>query len=83
MSEPEPDSKPDADDESEPVQEPAPDPEPESNPALPPPPPRRGRGSGIDSWQAWANIAKVPYDPDDGRNDIIDACIRAGVLDAE
>lgn len=58
------------------VTEPAPD----DRPSLPPPPPRRGKGSGIDAWQAFANLAKVKYGPDASRDDIADACERAGVI---
>ena len=75
------DDKPPADDDDEPVEvtEPAPDDRPLS---LPPPPPRHGKGSGLDAWQAFANVAKVPYPAGAGRNDIIDACVAANVIPA-
>lgn len=69
VSEPAPDES--ADDES--VTEPAPD--------LPEPPPRAGRGSSQQAWQAWAERAGVTFDGDMTRDQIIDACVTAGVLD--
>lgn len=68
-------------DENEPAE--VAEPAPASKPPLPPPPPRAGRGSGLDAWQAFANVAEVVYAPDAGRNDIIAACERAGVIDTE
>ncbi|MCG5464221.1 hypothetical protein MED01_002386 [Micromonospora sp. MED01] len=79
VSEPAADEPPtEDDDESVEVTEPAPD----DRPSLPPPPPRRGKGSGLDAWQAFANVAKVKYPADASRNDIADACERAGVIPA-
>ncbi|MFF0822400.1 hypothetical protein ACFYUR_18720 [Micromonospora haikouensis] len=80
VSEPAPDVPPDSDDD-EPVK--AAEPEPAEKPSLPPPPPHRGRGSGLDAWQAYANLAGVTYPDDAGRDDIIAACQRAGVIDTE
>ncbi len=77
VAEPDPDEPP-ADDEPVEVTEPASD----DRPSLPPPPPRHGKGSGLDAWQAFASVAKVPYAPDAGRNDIIAACVDAGVIPA-
>jgi hypothetical protein len=70
ISEPAPDGPSDEDDEA--VEEPAPD--------LPEPPPRAGRGSSLPAWQAWAEQADVDIDSDMTRDQIIDACTRAGVL---
>ncbi|MEV1315363.1 hypothetical protein AB0J14_04680 [Micromonospora arborensis] len=82
VSEPDPDEQPtsedDTDDEPVEVTEPAPD----ARPSLPPPPPRHGKGSGLDAWQAFANVAGVTYPADAGRNDIIQACVDAKVIDA-
>lgn len=49
----------------------------------PSPPPRSGRGSGLPFWQEFADDAEVPYSPEAGRDDIIAACIRAGVIEAK
>lgn len=70
VSEPAPDGPPDEDDEA--VTEPAPD--------LPDPPPRAGRGSSQAAWQLWAGLAKVTVTDGATRDDIIDACVAAGVL---
>jgi hypothetical protein len=77
VTEPDPEQPPgtaDDDDVAEPVKvaEPA--------PQLPPPPPRSGRGSGIDAWQVWAKVAKVRHPGDASRADIIAACVKAGVI---
>lgn len=76
---------PEEDDDDEDQVEPAKvaEPAPASKPSLPPPPPRAGRGSGLDAWQAFANLAEVTYTADAGRNDIIAACEAAGVIDSE
>lgn len=58
------------------------EPDPAAEKVLPPPPPRAGRGSGLDPWRAFADDVKVPYSPNDGRDDIIAACVRAGVIEA-
>lgn len=79
VSEPAPATPPSTDeDDDEPVEvtEPA-------RPSLPPPPPRSGRGSGLDAWQAYADIAEVPYAPDGRRDDIIAACVAAGLIAEE
>lgn len=77
---------------SEPVSEPAPDgppaeqePDDEPEPAedLPEPPPRAGRGSGLEAWQAWAQLAGVDVPEGASRADIIAACEDARVLPAE
>ncbi|GGM27099.1 hypothetical protein GCM10011608_09860 [Micromonospora sonchi] len=77
VSEPDPDKPDDEDDDGEPVKvtEPA--------PSLPPSPPRSGKGSGLDAWQAYANVAGVSYPADASRADIIAACVDAGVIDRE
>lgn len=74
-----------------PVQEPAPDAPPtrpdeldeDDGPELLAAPPRAGRGSGLEAWQAWADSAGVDYPDDASRADIIAACEDAGVLPAE
>lgn len=70
VSEPAPDGPPEDDD--DPVAEPAPD--------LPEPPPRAGRGSSLAAWQTWAWQAGVTVADDMTRDQIIDACVTAGVL---
>lgn len=62
-----------------PLVEPEPEPAPEPR-VVPDPPPRAGRGSSLTAWQTWANRAGVPYGPDDKRDDIIAAAVRAKVL---
>ncbi len=69
VAEPAPDNPPEDD---EPVAEPAPD--------LPEPPPRAGRGSSLTAWQTWAHEAGVTVADDMTRDQIIDACVTAGVL---
>lgn len=44
-------------------------------------PPRSGKGSGLDAWQAYASGYGVDVAPDADRGDIIAACQRAGLLD--
>lgn len=74
VSEPAPEGAPSVPDgEPEKVSEPGPD--------LPEPPPRAGRGSGLDAWQTFAGLNKVGYAEDASRNDIIAACVAAGVID--
>lgn len=70
VSEPAPDGPPEEDDEQ--VTEPSPD--------LPEPPPRAGRGSSLAAWTTWAGRAHVTVTDGMSRDDIIDACITAGVL---
>lgn len=70
VSEPAPDGP--TGDDDKPVAEPAPD--------LPEPPPRAGRGSSLAAWQAWASAVGVGVDDDMTRDQIIDACVTAGVL---
>jgi hypothetical protein len=68
------------------VNEPAPKRAPQredGNASLPSPPPRRGKGSGSDAWEAFANVAQVKYPQGAGRDDIIAACVRAGVIEPE
>lgn len=67
VTEPEPDEPPD--DDPVPVTEPAPD-----------PPPRAGRGASADAWRAFAGSLAVTIPDNAGRDDIIAACERAGVL---
>lgn len=82
VSEPAVDEPPTDDDEDvKPVK--VSEPDPDVRPALPPPPPRRGKGSGIDVWQAFANLAKVTYPTDAGRDDIIAACVKGRIISAE
>lgn len=59
---------------------PVPDVDDADQPELPEPPPRSGRGSGETAWRAWAAQAGVDVSDADGRDEIIDACERAGVL---
>ncbi|MFG1659074.1 hypothetical protein ACGFIY_21330 [Micromonospora chersina] len=69
-----------------PVSEPAPRRAPrrgDDHASLPPPPPRAGKGSGKEAWSSFANIAKVPVPDRASRDDIIAACVRAGVIDPE
>ncbi|WP_203822645.1 hypothetical protein [Paractinoplanes ferrugineus] len=69
---------------AEPVAEPAPDEPDEDVPAdLPEPPPRAGKGSGLNAWRAFADATGVGYEPDADRGDIIAACVDAGVIPAE
>lgn len=67
-----------------PVSEPAPDdpPEDDDEPAsdLPEPPPRVGRGSSQPAWLKWAELAGVTVAGDMTRDQIISACVSAGVL---
>jgi hypothetical protein len=78
VSEPAPDVSPEK---AKPVEDPDPDDEPEPEPAdLPEPPPRAGRGSSLTAWQAWADLAQVVYADGASRDDIIAACVAAGVL---
>lgn len=64
------------------------EPAPETEPAQPattpapalPVPPRSGPGSGINAWRAYANACKVAYPADAGREQIIEACEKAGVV---
>lgn len=79
VSEPAPEQAPDDEEQTEPAQEPAL----AGEQSLPPPPPRRGRGSGLDAWQTFARAAGVPVADDVSRDEIIAACVDAGVIPAE
>ncbi|MFJ9979696.1 hypothetical protein [Streptomyces cyaneofuscatus] len=46
-------------------------------------PPRSGKGSGIDAWQAFAHEHGVGTDSDMSRDDIIAACEAAGLIEPE
>lgn len=46
-------------------------------------PARQGRGSSVEAWAAWAAQAGVAVPDGATRNDIIAACVRAGVLPPE
>lgn len=73
LSEPAVDDPPETDDEPVPAAEPLPD-----------PPPRSGRGASVDAWRAWADRAGVALlDPSASRDDIIFACVAAGVLEGK
>jgi predicted component of type VI protein secretion system len=78
-----PDGDNDEDEQPEPtpveITEPAP-----ADPPAPQPdsPPTRGKGSGLEAWQAYATAVGVSYPADATRNDIIAACREAGVLNA-
>jgi hypothetical protein len=48
-----------------------------------PAPPRSGRGSGLDAWQAFAVDHDVEFPDGASRDEIIAACERAGVIPAE
>lgn len=56
--------------------------EPESVEARPTPP-RSGRGSGLDPWRTFADLHQVQYAPEASRDDIIAACVRAGLIDGK
>jgi hypothetical protein len=79
VKEPAPAGPPKSDDDgTTPVAEPAPDTAPISDP-----PPRVGRGASAAAWRAWAEIAGVAVTAAASRDDIIDACVRAGVLNVK
>lgn len=72
--------------EARPVSEPAPKRAPrrdDDGTSVPPPPPRSGKGSGVEAWRSFANLAGVKVPADASRDDIIAACERARVIDAE
>ncbi|MBM0240020.1 hypothetical protein JNW88_28165, partial [Micromonospora sp. ATA32] len=48
-----------------------------------PPPPRSGKGSGVDAWRSFASVAKVNVPDGASRDDIVAACVKARVIDAE
>lgn len=83
VSEPAPARAPSDDEDDEPmkVAEPAPDGAP-ITPVddLPAPPPRVGRGSSEQAWRRWAVTAGVDVDAARSRDDIVAACLRAGVI---
>lgn len=81
ISEPAPDRPPAK---AAPAAEPAADDPPEvaePDPDLPDPPPRAGRGSSLAAWESWAATVNVAVPDGASRDDIINACQRAGVLD--
>lgn len=47
------------------------------------PPPRSGRGSGLEAWGSFAQANGVGVDSDMARDDIIAACEAAGVIERE
>ncbi|MEU8158035.1 hypothetical protein AB0B94_30650 [Micromonospora sp. NPDC048986] len=57
------------------------EPAPAASPALPSPPPRAGRGAGLEPWREFAAAAEVAIPDGARRDDIITACERAGVID--
>lgn len=75
---PAPDEADESDAEPVEITEPAPDPTP-----LPDPPPRAGKGSGLEAWQTFADLTNVQYPAEASRNDIIAACVKAGVITAD
>ncbi|GAA3750909.1 hypothetical protein [Micromonospora maritima] len=62
---------------------PASAPAPASSPARIPAPPRSGRGSGADAWEAFAKASGVEFDADATRDEIIAACEQAGVIEVD
>ena len=62
---------------TEPVEEPAPAPA-----RGPDPPPRTGRGSGLQAWADFAAELGVTYPTSASRDDIIAACQAANVIDS-
>lgn len=84
VTEPAPPARPD---EAKPVSAPAPKRAPQRRDddevSLPPPPPRAGKGSGKEAWHSFASIAKVHVPDGASRDDIIAACERAKVIDAQ
>jgi hypothetical protein len=84
VSEPAPDRPPTH---AEPVTRPGPDRVPEDDGEaeggnLPPEPPRTGHGSAAKNWRPFAAAAGVTCPDGASRNDIIAACIAAGVIAA-
>ncbi|MGW7248823.1 hypothetical protein [Streptomyces decoyicus] len=47
------------------------------------PPPRSGKGSGVEAWRAFAERKGVDVDQDATREDVVAACEAAGVVDRE
>jgi len=47
--------------------------------SLPPPPPRRGTGSGIDAWAAYATAYGIPVPDGYGRDQVREMLALAGV----
>ncbi|MGA5869257.1 hypothetical protein [Streptomyces cinereoruber] len=47
------------------------------------PPPRSGRGSGIDAWRKYAEDNGVEYDTHASREEIIAAAEQAGLIEPE
>ncbi|MEV3855056.1 hypothetical protein AB0J38_12105 [Streptomyces sp. NPDC050095] len=46
-------------------------------------PPRSGRGSGVEAWRAFAERLGVDVGRDASREDVIEACEAAGVVERE
>jgi hypothetical protein len=55
----------------------------EPDPGLPAAPPRAGRGSGLEVWEAFADSVGVTYPAEATRNDIIAACVAAKVIEQD
>lgn len=47
------------------------------------PPPRSGRGSGVEAWRTWAEAHGVDTDDEMSRDDVIAACEQFGVVEPE
>jgi len=48
---------------------------------VPVPPPRAGKGSGVEAWAAFARLHHVEVPTDGDRAAIIEACERAGLIE--
>lgn len=62
---------------------PSPDTDEVEAPAAVSPPPRSGKGSGIEAWRAYARALRVPVPDGAERADIITACEKAGHLPSQ
>lgn len=78
VSEPAPVGPPAGGEDAEPVEVEEEDPE----PARPEPPRRAGAGSGRTAWAEYAQRVGVEYPDRASRDEIIAACVAAGVIDA-